>query len=66
MMGQLAREMKRFTTCVHRSYPEKSEYHTLELLLEIISRPDHEGDDVGGKTTKYIKHDEARGRYQLA
>ena len=52
MMGQLAREMKDFTACVHRSYPEKSEYHTLQLLLEIISRPDHEGDDAGEKNTK--------------
>ena len=41
-MGQLAREMKHFTSCVHRSYPEKSEYHTLQLLLGIISRRDHE------------------------
>ena len=54
MMGQLAREMKHFTACVHRSYPEKSEYHTLQLLLEIISRPDHEGDNAGEKDTKDI------------
>ena len=39
MMGQLAREMKDFTACVHRAYPEQSEYHTLQLLLEIASRP---------------------------
>ena len=39
MMGQLAREMKDFTACVHRAYPTQSEYHTLQLLLEIASRP---------------------------
>ena len=49
MMGQLAREMKNFTHYVPRSYPENSEYHTLQLLVGIISRPDHEGDDAGEK-----------------
>ena len=39
MMGQLAREMKDFTACVRRACPEQSEYHTLQLLLEIASRP---------------------------
>ena len=60
MMGQLAREMTLFTTCVHRSYPKQSEYHTLQLLLEIIPRPDQEGDDEGDRTTRHIrKNDEA-------
>ena len=39
MMGQLARDMKDFTACVRRGCPEQSEYHTLQLLLEIASRP---------------------------
>ena len=39
MMGQLAREMKNFTACVRRACPEQSEYHTLQFLLEIASRP---------------------------
>ena len=54
LMGQLAREMKIFTTCVHRSYPEKSEYRTLELLLEIVSRPHLKGDDAGEKVEDNI------------
>ena len=52
MMGQLAREMKNFTHYVHRSYPENGEYHILQLLVGIISRPDHEGDDAGEKDAK--------------
>ena len=55
MMGQLARDMKHFTSCVHRSYPEKSEYHTLHLLLGIISRRDHEGDDADGSLNQQEK-----------
>ena len=51
LMGQLAREMKHSTHCVHRSYPENSGYKTLQLLVGIISRPDHEGDDAGEKDT---------------
>ena len=52
MMVQLAREMKNFIHYVHRSYPENSEYHTLQLLVGIISRRDHEGDDAGEKDAK--------------
>ena len=61
MMGQLAREMKHFTACVHRSYPENSEYHTRQLLVGIISRPDHEGDDAGENDAKDTGNDESRG-----
>ena len=54
LMGQSARGMRQFTACVHRSFPEKSEYHTLQFLLEIKSRPDHEADDAGEKDAKDI------------
>ena len=37
MMGKLAREMKNFIHYVHRSYPENSEYHTLQLLVGIVN-----------------------------
>ena len=62
MMGQLAREMNNFMRSVHRSYPENIEYHTLQLLVGIISRGDDEGDDASEKDAKDTeKNDEARG-----
>ena len=55
MMGQLAREMKDFTACVHRAYADQSEYQTLQLLLDIASRPDQEGDDADGSLNQQEK-----------
>ena len=52
MMEQLIHEMTNVIHYVHRSYPENSEYHTLQLLVGVISRRDHEGDDAGEKDLK--------------